>query len=210
LGRNYAAVTADTLSSELGILSRRGPRLITTLQPCPPGTNGGVSGTGLLAGAAGAAVIAVVSVLLLPFCGWTLAEKARFVGFITAVGTAGSVLDSLLGAVLQESVVDVRSGKVVEAPGGGKVLVQPGERRLSVGSRPVGVVGKGDDDATHTPSRKVVAGWGVLSNNGVNFVMALLTSLGAMAVAGYWWHGDALKGWKEVVGACGGDGFCAA
>ncbi|KAF8251609.1 DUF92 domain protein [Wilcoxina mikolae CBS 423.85] len=205
---NYAAVTADTLSSELGILSRSGPRMITTFRRCAPGTNGGVSITGLIAGAGGSAVIGLVSGLLLPFCdGWSLVEKVWFVVFITGVGLFGSVLDSLLGAVSQETVVDVRTGKVVEAPGGGKVLVQPntkvqtvrGELRSRFGKAPgtageaVGEVGSGEKvgkeaEKEEEGSRKVVAGLGVLSNNGVNFVMAAVTSGVAMGVAEWWWR----------------------
>ena len=45
---NYAAVTADTFSSELGILARSEPRLITSLslRKVPRGTNGGVTAWG--------------------------------------------------------------------------------------------------------------------------------------------------------------------
>ncbi|KAA8893558.1 integral membrane protein DUF92-domain-containing protein [Sphaerosporella brunnea] len=194
---NYAAVTADTLSSELGMLSRGAPRLVTTLRPCARGTNGGVSLGGVVAGAAGAAAIGLLAVALLPFCSdWSGARKAAFAAFVAVAGTAGSLLDSLLGALLQETVVDVRSGKVVEAPGGGKVLVSSSHSAAS----PSGAA---------EPSRKVVAGYGLLSNNGVNFVMALLTSLAAMGVAGWWWHGDAFLALRELVGACGGNGFCA-
>jgi len=196
---NYAATTADTLSSELGILSRSAPRLITTLRRCPPGTNGGVSGAGLLAGAGGAAAIGITSLLLLPFCedAWSLPQKLGLLAFITAVGTAGSLLDSLLGALLQASVVDVRSGKVVEAPGGKKVLVTPpGNDGADDGGarKRVGGASKAPAPATGAEvgvagSRKVLVGRDVLSNNGVNLLMAALTSVGAMVVSAYW-RGD--------------------
>ncbi|QVM10470.1 hypothetical protein D8B26_005130 [Coccidioides posadasii str. Silveira] len=137
---NYAAVAADTYSSELGILSKSPPRLITslTLRKVPRGTNGGVTLVGLGAGALGAFTIAITSLLLLPFCpsgslpeftktgfdggrAWGPREKIAWVVAVTVWGTLGSVLDSVLGGLLQATVVDKRSGKVVEGEGGSKV-----------------------------------------------------------------------------------------
>ena len=119
---NYAAVAADTFSSELGILSKSKPRLITTGSEVPPGTNGGVSATGLAAGVLGAFTIALTSVVLLPFCQeWTMQGKVGFLVAVTVWGACGSVLDSLLGALLQASVVDRRTGKIIEGSGGQKV-----------------------------------------------------------------------------------------
>ncbi len=96
----------------------------------------------------------------------------RFVAFVTAVGTFGSLLDSVLGAVLQETVTDVRSGKVVEAPGGGRVLVLPGH-----------TMGHFQEEEKQK-SRKVITGLGVLDNNGVNFSMALAAATGGVVVGG--------------------------
>lgn len=141
---NYTAVAADTFSSELGILSKSKPRLLTSwnLREVPPGTNGGVSVTGTLAGFGGAFVIAITSVILLPFCGpdnslrgkalgnkaglgggriWTWQETALLVLAITVWGGLGSVLDSALGGWFQASVIDSRTGKVIEGAGGKKV-----------------------------------------------------------------------------------------
>ncbi|TKA57303.1 hypothetical protein B0A49_13156, partial [Cryomyces minteri] len=154
LSRSYPAAVAnkilelvgDTFSSELGILSSSPPRLLTspTLRRVPPGTNGGVTATGLAAGLLGSFLIAATSVLLLPFCGpsprlarlsfagtasgydnagWDLQSKLSFVLGITALGFCGSVLDSLLGGLLQASVTDTRTGKIIEGDGGKKVLV---------------------------------------------------------------------------------------
>jgi uncharacterized membrane protein len=130
---NYAAVAADTFSSELGILSKSRPRLITSwkLRQVPPGTNGGVTVLGLMAGLLGSLIIVTASMALIPFCapgtggnsGWTFRERQRFTFVMTLWGALGSVLDSFLGGWLQQSVVDTRTGRIVEGEGGRKVLV---------------------------------------------------------------------------------------
>lgn len=123
--RNYAAVAADTFSSELGILSKSKPRLITApWRIVPPGTNGGVTAAGLGAGLLGAFILSATSTLIVPFCkDWDFAAKVSYTLALTAAGFSGTILDSLLGALFQASVVDVHSGRVVEGEGGRKVLV---------------------------------------------------------------------------------------
>lgn len=182
---NYAAVTADTLSSELGILSPFRPRLITSMKEVPPGTNGGITSIGLFAGLGGALLVGAVSVALLPICNRSgfLAimqgegaqgdtDKVGLVLSIGAWGALGSVVDSLLGALLQASVIDRRSGKIVEAPGGGKVKV---------------VAKHESDGGTGKPSREIASGRDWLTNNQINYLMASIMSVGAMFIAGYFW-----------------------
>ena len=122
---NYAAVASDTFSSELGILSKTKPRLITApWRVVPPGTNGGVTVTGLGAGLLGSFILSATSTLLVPFCkDWTFTAKISYTLALTTAGFCGTLLDSLLGALLQASVVDVHSGKIVEGEGGRRVLV---------------------------------------------------------------------------------------
>lgn len=171
---NYAATTADTLSSELGILSRSKPRFI--LQPwkvVPPGTNGGVTFAGLVAGFVGAGIMGAVSTLLLPrpcSAGWA-AEQVKLVMATAVWGMLGSVLDSVLGAALQASVVDRRSGKVVEAPNGGRVKVMAQKSKSD------------DPNEKSNPSRIVGSGVDILDNNQVNFLMAGTMTLGAIVLA---------------------------
>ncbi|CAI6240227.1 unnamed protein product [Periconia digitata] len=148
---NYAAVAADTFSSELGILAQTKPRLVTApWRVVPPGTNGGVTSTGLGAGMLGAFIVAATSTLLLPFCQeWTKTEKIRYTQAITIAGLCGSILDSYLGAILQASVVDVHSGKIVEGDGGRKVLVHshPSHSKSSADVRKkLGTRGEGQSD----------------------------------------------------------------
>ncbi|KAK6204073.1 hypothetical protein LQW54_008534 [Pestalotiopsis sp. IQ-011] len=133
---NYAAVAADTFSSELGILSRGQPRLLTSwnLRKVPPGTNGGVTLWGLAAGLLGSFIIVTASLAFLPMCSgqttgalaggkaWTTGQKSIFAWGLVVWGALGSVLDSLLGGWFQRSIRDVRSGKIVEGDGGVRVL----------------------------------------------------------------------------------------
>ncbi|KAL4983647.1 integral membrane protein DUF92-domain-containing protein [Aspergillus falconensis] len=219
---NYAAVAADTFSSELGILSKSKPRLITspTLRVVPPGTNGGVTGTGILAGMFGAFTIAVTSAILLPFCGSfasTIQDRIILILATTGWGALGSILDSVLGGLLQASVVDKRSGKVVEGTGGQKVLLHPSSTKPGSaaetlrpaagatgaqlrnaeaaantaalkGTRATGTsAGTEKGEESHHESRRIESGRDILDNNAVNVLMALSMSVGAMAVAGHVW-----------------------
>lgn len=88
-----AAANADTWATELGVLARRPPRLITTGAVVEAGTSGGVTADGTAAALAGAALIAVTGGFLAG--GWqaTLAASAG--------GLAGSLFDSVLGATVQ-------------------------------------------------------------------------------------------------------------
>ncbi|RCI13041.1 hypothetical protein L249_0993 [Ophiocordyceps polyrhachis-furcata BCC 54312] len=145
---NYAAVAADTFSSELGILSRTQPRLITslTLRKVPRGTNGGVTIEGLVAGVVGSMIIVMVAMIFLPTCTpetaampgggvpWTVGQRRILMGFLIVWGALGSLLDSVLGGLLQRSVRDVRSGKIVEGEGGNRVLVSESSGRAAGGS----------------------------------------------------------------------------
>ncbi|KDR66176.1 hypothetical protein GALMADRAFT_81162 [Galerina marginata CBS 339.88] len=54
---HFACCLGDTLASELGILSRSRPRLITTLKAVPPGTNGAMSFGGTVASIVGGGVV---------------------------------------------------------------------------------------------------------------------------------------------------------
>jgi hypothetical protein len=84
-----------------------------------------------MAGLLGSLIIVTASMALIPFCvpgaggisGWTFRQRQRFTFAMTLWGALGSVLDSFLGGWLQQSVVDTRTGRIVEGEGGRKVLV---------------------------------------------------------------------------------------
>ncbi|TIA44199.1 hypothetical protein D6C83_05997 [Aureobasidium pullulans] len=135
IAASYAAAAADTLSSELGILSPTSPVLITApWRSVPRGTNGGVTITGLLAGLAGSVFISSLAYFTLPYSGtaWTGDAKFMFWVTLTAAGFSGTLLDSLLGALVQATVEDKSSGRVVEGDNGKRVKVTQGGSRVLV------------------------------------------------------------------------------
>ncbi len=108
-----AASAADTWATELGMLSRHPPRLITNGAHVPAGTSGAVSLVGCLAGVAGAVLIAAIGAR-----GNTRVFTASWIAGVIAM-----FVDSLLGATLQASFRRP-DGAVVEEPGGGAMPIR--------------------------------------------------------------------------------------
>jgi uncharacterized protein (TIGR00297 family) len=91
-----AAALADTLSSEIGSLFDT-PRLITSLEPVDPGTDGAVTWQGTVAGVVGAGIVGVV--------GLSAGIGPVGVAVVMLAGTVGMTVDSLLGVVLEGSML---------------------------------------------------------------------------------------------------------
>jgi len=143
-----ASVNADTWATELGVLSRQAPRLITTGRPVEPGTSGGLTATGTLAALGGAALIGLVA------AGFDLAagQPASHLVFLIVVaavaGLLGSLADSLLGATVQAIYYCDACGKETER-----------HPRHGCGA----------------PTRQI-RGWGWMNNDWVNFLSSLLAA----------------------------------
>lgn len=88
-----AAVTADTWGTEIGVLTKGRTVSVLSMQPVSPGTSGGISEMGTIAGAIGALVIALSGFV------WYSDLKTAIV--VVLAGAAGSFGDSMLGATLQ-------------------------------------------------------------------------------------------------------------
>jgi len=96
-----AAVNADTWATELGVLSSKPPRLITTGRPVEVGTSGGVTWRGTIASLGGALLIGLVGGLASLVLGQGLVIAGLLLLGATVGGLAGSLSDSLLGATAQ-------------------------------------------------------------------------------------------------------------
>ena len=137
----FACCCGDTWASEVGVLSKATPRLITTGRPVRPGTNGGVTGLGMAMSWLGGLFVGGLYAL----CSWGLGLRttgvavavggggstAHAVGIVAVTkmiissslwmqvtlmggvaGLMGSMLDSLLGATVQYSGYDRDTGKI--------------------------------------------------------------------------------------------------
>ena len=90
---SLGAAFADTAESEIGQLFSRTPRLITTLQRVPPGTDGAISVPGTLAGVGAAGLTAVLGLAL------GMLETPAAALLIAIASFLGTVADSLIGAL---------------------------------------------------------------------------------------------------------------
>jgi uncharacterized protein (TIGR00297 family) len=121
-GGALATATADTWATEVGVLTRRPPHLMTTGRPVAPGSSGAVSWPGTLAAAAGALALGIVLQGLLALArllpggtGEPGPDRPLLLVAITWLsGFTGSLVDSLLGATLQTVYRCPRCGQETE------------------------------------------------------------------------------------------------
>ncbi|KAI0782101.1 integral membrane protein DUF92-domain-containing protein [Abortiporus biennis] len=151
---HFACCLGDTLASELGILSKSAPRLITTFKVVPPGTNGGVSVTGTLASVFGGFIMgATLGITLLiesSACRNNLSTILPLVAWGSLAGLVGSLIDSLLGATIQRTRFSSKSKQILTD-----------ESKVP----------------TSGPDVRVVSGLDILSNNQVNLLSSILTAV---------------------------------
>jgi uncharacterized protein (TIGR00297 family) len=102
---------ADTLSSEIGGLYDS-PRLLTTFEPVEPGTDGAITWQGELAGIAGAAIIALLTVVVLPLSWVSIAV-------VILAGLIGMTVDSVAGATVEGQYIGNQAVNFIATSAGG-------------------------------------------------------------------------------------------
>ncbi len=150
-----AAANADTWATELGVLSRTPPRLITNGKVVEVGASGGVSLLGTQAAFSGSllvAIIAYLAALFDPTLSTLRPSASLLLTTIAFAGLLGCLFDSLLGATVQAIYFCDQCQKETER--------HPTHR-------------------CGAPTR-IFRGWGWLDNDWVNF---LATTMGAVLAA---------------------------
>ncbi len=118
---------ADTVATELGLLSRGQPRLITRpSRVVPPGTSGGVSPLGFLGAAFASLVMGALAVPL-----GILPDLYLLIPLCLLGGVFGALVDSLIGATVQRKGYCVICLKPTEA------LRHCGERTVATKGSPL-------------------------------------------------------------------------
>ncbi|XP_074258654.1 transmembrane protein 19 isoform X3 [Saimiri boliviensis] len=153
-----ACCAGDTWASEVGtVLSKSPPRLITTWEKVPVGTNGGVTVVGLVSSLLGGTFVGIAYFLTqLVFVNDLdiSAPQWPIIAFGGLAGLLGSIIDSYLGATMQYTGLDESTGMVVNSP---------------------------------TNEAKHIAGKPILDNNAVNlFTSVLVALLLPTAACGFW------------------------
>jgi uncharacterized protein (TIGR00297 family) len=114
---SFSSATADTTSSELGIVYGKNFYNITNFKPDIRGENGVVSIEGTLLGLLGSIVIAIIYCIC---TGWNTSSAL----IIIAAGTIGNIADSILGATVERNgflgnnVVNFLNSLIAAAIGG--------------------------------------------------------------------------------------------
>ncbi|XP_053939598.1 transmembrane protein 19 isoform X2 [Cuculus canorus] len=153
-----ACSAGDTWASEIGsVMSKSKPRLITTWEKVPVGTNGGVTLVGLLSSFLGGMVVGIAYFLTQLIFVTDLeisAPQWPIIVFGAAAGLLGSIVDSYLGATMQYSGFDQNIGMVVNH---------------------------------QTKDSKHISGKPILDNNAVNLFSSIIIALALPGVARYFW-----------------------
>ncbi|XP_027535614.1 transmembrane protein 19 isoform X1 [Neopelma chrysocephalum] len=153
-----ACSAGDTWASEIGsVMSKSKPRLITTWEQVPVGTNGAITLVGLLSSLLGGMSVGIAYFLTQLIFVTDLeisAPQWPIIVFGAAAGLLGSIVDSYLGATMQYSGFDQNIGMVVNH---------------------------------QTKHSKHISGKPILDNNAVNLFSSVIIALVLPGMAWFFW-----------------------
>ncbi|KAF4792398.1 Transmembrane protein [Turdus rufiventris] len=153
-----ACSAGDTWASEIGsVMSKSKPRLITTWEQVPVGTNGAVTLVGLISSLLGGMTVGIayfVTQLIFVTDLEISAPQWPIIVFGAAAGLLGSIVDSYLGATMQYSGFDQTIGMVVNH---------------------------------ETKDSKRISGKPILDNNAVNLFSSVIIALVLPGTAWFFW-----------------------
>ncbi|NXG07513.1 TMM19 protein, partial [Sakesphorus luctuosus] len=153
-----ACSAGDTWASEIGsVMSKSKPRLITTWEQVPVGTNGAITFVGLLSSLLGGMAVGIayfITQLIFVTDLEISAPQWPIIVFGAAAGLLGSIVDSYLGATMQYSGFDQNTGMVVNH---------------------------------ETKDSKHISGKPILDNNAVNLFSSVVIALVLPGMAWFFW-----------------------
>ncbi|XP_032544900.1 transmembrane protein 19 isoform X1 [Chiroxiphia lanceolata] len=153
-----ACSAGDTWASEIGsVMSKSKPRLITTWEQVPVGTNGAITLVGLLSSLLGGMSVGIayfITQLIFVTDLEISAPQWPIIVFGAAAGLLGSIVDSYLGATMQYSGFDQNIGMVVNH---------------------------------QTKHSKHISGKPILDNNAVNLFSSVIIALVLPGMAWFFW-----------------------
>ena len=103
-----AVTTGDTLATEIGLLSKKNPRSIINLKVIEPGTSGGITILGTIAGIFG------ISIILISSLSTNFLTDYFSILYILIGAFLGIMIDSILGATIQAQYYCVKCNKYTE------------------------------------------------------------------------------------------------
>ncbi|XP_030093994.2 transmembrane protein 19 isoform X1 [Serinus canaria] len=153
-----ACSAGDTWASEIGsVMSKSKPRLITTWEQVPVGTNGAVTLVGLVSSLLGGMTVGIayfITQLIFVSDLEISAPQWPIIVFGAAAGLLGSIVDSYLGATMQYSGFDQTIGMVVNH---------------------------------QTKDSKHISGKPILDNNAVNLFSSVIIALVLPGMSWFFW-----------------------
>lgn len=106
---SISIATGDTISTEIGLLSKQKPRLITTLKKVESGHSGAITLLGTIAG------ILSISVIILLAYGLNINQNYNYLLAAWIGGIIGIKIDSIFGATIQANYICRSCNQVTES-----------------------------------------------------------------------------------------------